>query len=90
MVGRNAERGARGAGRGVLHLGIVSQVANELHAIQILHGRTPLCSPSRKGKQECFPQGAHGQNGVNDGKGAPERSGGAFILTLAEEGREAP
>ena len=29
------------------------------------------------------------KTGVNDGKGAPERSAGAFILTLAEEGGEA-
>src|ERR671932_742133 len=30
------------------------------------------------------------KTGVNDGKGAPERSAGAFILTLAEEGGGAP
>ena len=28
--------------------------------------------------------------GVNGGKGAPERSGGAFISTLVAEGTQAP
>ena len=50
-AGCHAERRPGGAGRGVRHLGIVSKVADELHAIQVLHGDPSVRSPSRKGKQ---------------------------------------
>src|SRR5919199_2410927 len=44
----------------------------------------------QEGKQTCFPQGKHDKDGGECCKGAPERSGGAFISTLAAEGGEAP
>src|SRR5919202_1215408 len=69
-TGGHAKRSAGGAGGGVLHLRIVSQVADELHAIEVVHGGSSVRSPSRNGKAAMLSARSHrAKPGVNGGKG---------------------
>src|SRR5919202_79181 len=65
----------------VLRFEVVSEVADELYPIRVLQGGPSVHSPSQTRKQPCLPQGKTEDNGGEFCKGAPERSGGAFIST---------
>ncbi len=63
MIGGDVESGERRPIVEVADFRDVPEVADELHAIQVVHGDPSVRSPSRKGKQQCFPHGKNGKDG---------------------------